>query len=354
MTTYKNILVTGAGGFIGGWLVDTFFLEGKQPVRAGIRSWTTAARLGRLPVDIVPCNVTDPKQVAAAMEGVDAVVHCAVGTAQATVEGTRNMLEAAHRAGVRRFVHISTVDVYGDSAGVVEESTPFKHTGEEYGETKIQAEEACWEYHAKGLPVTILRPTIVYGPYNKLWIAKFAERIMSGRWGTFGELGDGTCNLVYVGDVAQAVRLALTKDEAVGEAFNVNGNQAITWNEYFSRLNAALGNPPLRAIAASSFRRASTIMTPIKRVARFGLKHFGGAIMTMYEKSPIVRRFMKQTEQRMKTTPGGDEIAMFARKVSYPIGKAEKLLGYRPGMSIDQGLAVSVQWLAHETQMFRK
>jgi nucleoside-diphosphate-sugar epimerase len=354
MTTYKKVLVTGAGGFVGGWLVDTLFLEGKQPVRAGIRTWTTAARIGRLPVEIAPCNIVDPKEVAAAMEGVDAVVHCAVGTAEATVDGTRNMLEAALRNGVKRFVHISTVDIYGDTDGIVDEATPFKRTGEQYGETKIQAEEACWEYLKKGLPVTILRPTIVYGPYNKLWIAKFAERIMSGRWGTFGSLGDGTCNLLYVDDLARAIRLALTKDEAVGEAFNVSGAESITWNLYFERLNSALGNEPLRAIPPASFKRASSIMTPIKTVARFGLKHFGGPIMTLYAKSPIVRRFMKQTEARMKTTPGGDEIAMFARKVSYPIAKAERLLGYTPAMPIDRGIGISIGWLAHETQMFRK
>jgi nucleoside-diphosphate-sugar epimerase len=204
------------------------------------------------------------------------------------------------------------------------------------------------------LPVTILRPTIVYGPYNKLWIAKFADRIMSGRWGTFGSLGDGICNLVYVDDVAQAIRLALTRDEAVGQAFNVNGREAITWNEYFLRLNAALGLKPLRAVPPGSFKRASTIMTPIKTAARFGLKHFGGPVMAMYAKSPIVRRMMKETEQRMKTTPGADEISMFARKVTYPIAKAERLLGYDPKVGVDAGLATSIAWLAHEAQLFRK
>jgi nucleoside-diphosphate-sugar epimerase len=354
MSAGNRILVTGGGGFIGGWIVDVLFMQGRTEVRAGIHSWTGASRVARLPVEIVLCDVLDRAQIAKAMEGVGTVVHCAAGSAATTVEGTENMLEASARAGVRRFVHLSTVDVYGDALGDVDESVPFKRTGSGYGDMKIDAEERCWSYSAKGLPVVALRPSAVYGPYNKLWVAKFAERILSGRWGTFGRLGDGVCNLVYITDLLQAVFLAMNSDRAVGQAFNVNGTERITWNDYFTKFNAALGGAPLHAVPPASFRASSVIMTPLKAGARFVMGHFSGPVTALYQRSQIVRSLMKQTEARMKTTPGAEEIAMFARQTRYTVAKAGDLLGFRPAVDVDRGLSMSVRWLAHESQIFRK
>ncbi len=354
MSDAKRILVTGGGGFIGGWIVDALYMQGRKDVRAGIRSWTGASRVARLPVDIVLCNVLDRAQIAKAMEGVGTVVHCAVGSPAATVQGTENMLEASARAGVRRFVHLSTVDVYGDALGDVDETVPFKRTGSDYGDTKIDAEELCWSYHRKGLPVVVLRPSAVYGPYNKLWVAKFAERILSGRWGTFGRLGDGVCNLVYITDLLQAVFLSMNADRAVGQAFNVNGTDDITWNDYFTKFNAALGGAPLVAKPPAAFRASSVVMTPLKAGARFVMGHFSAPVTTLYQRSPFVRRLMKQTEARMKTTPGGEEIAMFARKTRYTVKKAGDVIGFRPAVNLEHGLSMSVRWLDHEAQIFRK
>jgi nucleoside-diphosphate-sugar epimerase len=354
MSAGNRILVTGGGGFIGGWIVDALYMQGRTEVRAGIHSWMGASRVARLPVEIVLCDVLDKAQIARAMEGVGVVVHCAVGSPAATVEGTANMLEASAKAGVRRFVHLSTVDVYGDALGDVGESVPFKRTGSDYGDTKIDAEELCWSYGAKGLPVVALRPSAVYGPYNKLWVGKFAERILSGRWGTFGRLGDGVCNIVYITDLLQAVFLAMTSDRAVGQAFNVNGTDDITWNDYFTKFNAALGGAPLHARPPATFRASSVVMTPLKIGARFVMDHFGAPVTALYQRSPFVRKIMKQTEAKMKTTPGAEEIAMFARKTRYTVTKAGDLLGFRPAVDIEKGLSMSVRWLAHESQIFRK
>jgi nucleoside-diphosphate-sugar epimerase len=353
MNRGSKILVTGGGGFIGGWIVDALYMQGRKDIRAGIHSWKGASRVARLPVEIVLCDVLDRAQIAKAMEDVGTVVHCAVGSAEATVAGTENMLEASARAGVRRFVHLSTVDVYGDALGEVSESVRFKRTGSAYGDTKIDAEELCWSYHGRGLPLVVLRPSAVYGPYNKLWVAKFAERILSGRWGTFGRLGDGICNLVYITDMLQAVFLAMNSDRAVGEAFNVNGTDDITWNDYFMKFNAALGGPPLHTRPPATFRASSVLMTPLKAGARYIMGHFSAPVTALYQRSKFVRGLMRGTEERMKTTPGGEEIAMFARKTHYTVKKGESLLGFRPAVDVDRGLAMSVRWLAHESQLFR-
>jgi nucleoside-diphosphate-sugar epimerase len=198
----------------------------------------------------VLCDVLDKNQVERAIEGVDVVVHCAVGPGDVTVKGTENMLAASHRHGVRKFVHLSTIDVYGTVEGDVDETAPYQYTGSAYGDSKIEAEKLCWRYLERGVPTVILRPTIVYGPYCKLWVLKYAERLLSGKWGVFKGIGDGVCNLVYIRDLIDAIFLSVDSESAVGQAFNINGLERVTWNEYFGKLNLALGQPPLGEIKA--------------------------------------------------------------------------------------------------------
>jgi len=176
--TRGKILVTGAGGFIGGRVVETLHLHGRE-VRGAVRSWSSAARIGRFPVELVRCDVCRMDQVTQALDGCDAVVHCAVGNEAVTVEGTRNVLEAAQNTGVRRVVCLSTVDVYGEATGEVDETVPISAAGTGYATMKAAAERICEGFARKGVGVVVLRPTIVYGPFSKLWTVRFAERLGS-------------------------------------------------------------------------------------------------------------------------------------------------------------------------------
>jgi len=348
MSPETRILVTGAGGFIGGWIVETLYLNGFLNVRGGVRRWSTAARIGRCPVEIVLCDIANAQQVKAAMRDVDVVIHCAYGSRDSTVKGTGVLLEAAQQQKVRRLIHLSTIDVYGGIEGEVDEESPLLNTGNEYGDSKIEAEKLCWRHAAWGFPVVVLRPTIVYGPFSKLWITKFAERLRSGQWGVFKGTGDGTCNFVYVKDLVQAVFRAIDSDKAVGQAFNINGSDMITWNEFFRRLNAALKLPPLREIQPGKALFRSRVMAHVKSAARYLVDHFGDTITNIYKKSDLARRFMKRAESTMKVSPGPQELRMFGLNVHYKISKAEALLGYKPEYDVRTGLDLSVEWLNHE------
>ena len=101
MTTLDTYLVTGANGFIGGWLAETLYLRGTR-VRAGAHNWSGAARVARFPIEIVPCDILDAEQVTLALNGVTHVIHCAKGSHESIVTGTQNMLEASLRRGVER------------------------------------------------------------------------------------------------------------------------------------------------------------------------------------------------------------------------------------------------------------
>ncbi len=341
------ILVTGAGGFIGGRLVEILHASGRGPVRAGVRRWSTAAQVGRLPVEIVACNVEDLDSLAAAMDGVRAVVHCAVGTPEVNTVGTRTVLEAARRAGVPRIVHLSTIDVYGRGDGTYTEDAPRKREGAAYGDSKIAAEEAVEEYRAMGSNVAVLRPTIVYGPGSASWTVEFAERLLAGTWMLSDEDTSGLCNLVYVDDVVAAVLRALETPMPCNETFNVNGPEVITWASYFRTLNDALGMPPLPKVSRDRSHLAARAMAPVRISAKWVLRKAPGLVMSVYQRSALARKLMKSAESAIKQTPTAGEFHLYSIKAEFPAAKAERVLGFRPAIGVAEGVALSVAWLRH-------
>lgn len=340
-------LVTGAGGFIGGRLVEIFEMDEPGSVVAGIRRWSTAARIGRLPVDIVQCDVLRPDQIARSLNGVSHVVHCAVGPRKVTEEGTRNVLQASLDAGVERVVHVSTIDIYGKGTGELTEAQPPQRSGAEYGDSKIRAEEICHEFSERGLAVSVIRPTIVYGPFSQNWIEEFAVRLQVRPWPFPKELSSGTCNLVYVDDLVAAIRLALVRPEAVGEVFNINGPDLPTWFEYFAALNTAMGLPPIEAKSSVGSQLAAWGMKPVRAGAKLALDRFGDQIMALYKSSELAKKVMKGAEGAIRKSPTTGEFDLYSKVLSFPNDKAERLLGYHPAVDMAAGVERSVQWLLH-------
>jgi nucleoside-diphosphate-sugar epimerase len=347
----QKILVTGAAGFVGAWVVESFQLCG-IPVRAGIRSWNSAVRLARREIEKVPCDVLAIDQLRSAMEGCEAVVHCAVGNEKVTVDGTRNVLTAAQEMGLRRIVHISSIAVYGKATGLTDEQSPRVGRGNTYAKQKIAAEQVCEEFVARGAPVVMLRPTIIYGPFSYAWTVSFANRLWSGQWGTYGSAGEGKCNLVYVTDVVQAIFRALQPEVSTGDTFNINGNEIITWNEYFTRFNEALGRPPLPELNVWPIAVKSRMLFPVREVGRFALARFNNTLMNLHAKSSLAAKYMKVAESSLKLTPTSDQLRLYGLDVEYPIDRARSRLGYDPQVSVSQGLEFSVAWLRQQGLLF--
>ena len=343
----ERILVTGAAGFIGARVVEALSLTGSAIPRAGIRRWSSAARLGRLPVEIVPCDVMSPEQLARAMRGVDAVVHAAYGPGNVNSEGTRRTLEAACAANVRRVVHLSTVSIYGATEGRLPEAAPSRRGFGEYGDTKIDAETICWSYAARGLEVVVLRPSLVYGPFGNTWTIRYARLLSQGRWRLPRGFGEGTCNLLYVDDLVRAILLALDTPGVAGEAFNVSGPERPTWREYLEALNEACGFPPIPLTSGLSYRASDVLTSPLRVTARFALRRLGPLVRAVHQRSRWARRTMKATESRLRTTGTAEELRFYGRENAYPIEKARSLLGYDPLVGMNEGIARSVSWLRH-------
>jgi nucleoside-diphosphate-sugar epimerase len=347
MSSQRTVLVTGAGGFIGGRVVEVLHQLGADHVRAGLRTWGSGARVGRLPVELVQVDIRDDDQLRRALADVTHVVNLAVGEPSTTVDGTRKLLTAAHASGVQRVVHISTVDVYGQPEGAVDESRPLTITGRPYGDSKIEAERACQELAAKGLPVTILRPTLVHGPFSATWTVPYAQRLLKRPWLIPEAASQGICNLLYVDDLVSAVLAALSAETAPGEAFNVNGPERPTWHEYFTGLNDALGLPPLVEASPSGARVRSAAVQPLRKSAKFLISHFEPQIMRVAQRSLLARDAMLRAERLVRTTPSPAEFAVYQRQTSFSTSKAQETLGYRPRFPMATALPLTAAWLRH-------
>jgi len=341
----KTTLVTGATGFIGGRIVEVLYLTRHRNVRAAIRQWSSAARLGRFPVDIVQMDLMEPEQIMEALEGVDEIIHCAKGTYDVTVEGTRNLLEAAFRKKIKRFIHFSTTEVYGNATGDIDESASLQYTGNEYNRMKIEAEKICWEYSKKGLPITVLRPSIVYGPFSNNWSVRFAQMFLKGEWGIYEKHGEGKCNLVFIDDLVHAAVLCLDSENAVGQAFNVNGPEIVSWNDYFRRFNKAMGLPELKSIKEGTANLRTAAMLPVRFAGKVVKNHFMEPVKKMAEVFPVMKKAMLNTEHHLKITPVKDEFKLFSRDVVITNKKAEESLNFKSGVNLNTGLQITVGWL---------
>jgi UDP-glucose 4-epimerase len=258
-----NILITGGAGFIGSHLVDRFIKEkaNKIVVYDNFSTGRSEFLKGK-PIEIVKGDILDPDKLNESMKGIDLVSHHAaelevftgiensIHDLRTNIEGTVNVLNAAIKNDVKKFIYASSGGVYGQAQfnPETEDHPIMPHWP--YGVSKLAGEKYCLQYNLLyGLPTVSFRYGIVYGPrewYGRV-LTLFIKRILEGEPPIIFGDGNQRRDYVYIDDVVNANILAIKNNKGDSKAFNVGGDIAFSVKEV-ADLVISLINPELKPI----------------------------------------------------------------------------------------------------------
>jgi 2-alkyl-3-oxoalkanoate reductase len=317
----QQVLITGINGFIAGHLAERLLGQGVR-VRGAARRPESADWLAGQGVDVFQADLMDRDALTAAAEGCTAVIHAAAWTGgpelepevgyQVNVDGTANVLAAAETATVERFIYVSSVAVYGrNRAPVITESAKTPRVGQAYPDSKILAEVLV---RASGLPYVIIRPASTYGPRGSAWTIGPIENIKSGRLVLLGK-DNGLVTPGYIDNVVDGLLLALNRQKAMGETFNMADDVAVTYREFYLAYARMLGLTSL-----------PTVPPVAAGLARFGPAQWARRLLGRPPAGPWSLHFRFNPSQ-------------------FSVAKAKRLLGYKPRVSFEEGMRRTEKWL---------
>jgi nucleoside-diphosphate-sugar epimerase len=317
-------LVTGATGFLGSALVMELVRQ-KQPVRILARDPQKARAQFGAAVDIIVGDINDEEQVRRSVEGANIIYHL-VGRLyhpstppelyyRTHVEGTRVLLNACKgQRQLQRIVHCSTTGVHGETGKMpAAEDAPFAPTNP-YEVTKLEAEllalRACKE---DGLPVSVARPGLVYGP-GDLHLLGFFSSINKGLFRVI-DGGKALLHPIYIDDMTAAFLLCAGRPEAIGHSYNLAGDHPVTIRELATAIAHALDKElPGGSIPLWLANLASDIFALVP-----GMQG---------EKAPLTRSRVKfLTHSRV-----------------YDISRAKNELGFAPRIQLEEGMRRTAEW----------
>lgn len=344
--------------------------------RALIHSTASAARITRFPMEFVLGDLCDKKSVDSAMQGCDAVVHLARGDNPVMREGLENVLRAAAGHGVSRFVHLSSVAVFGNDPlpESATEDSPAKRTDNAYGNEKLAQEHRVLRWGRRAsLPVVILRPPFVWGPSSYFTI-DLINRIRSSNLALVDE-GLNPCNLVYVDNLVEAILLAIWKPEAAMQTFFVTDSDGVSWGQclegHAALLNRSL--PHIRQADLVDPPKESYLGESIRALPRVLLS---GELRKLLKQVPMIRSIesvfyagfqslSRDTQENLRLRISGPTVirkkdsrlnkvfsrdnihSAQSRKVAHSNERARRLLGYTAPISYAEGMTLTEAWLRY-------
>jgi nucleoside-diphosphate-sugar epimerase len=321
-----TVLVTGATGLLGSHVTDLLVARGERP-RVLVRHDDQMNGLTGVTVDICWGDMKDRAALKEAVSGVDCILHCAARTGpwgpeaeyeSTNVRGLKMLVELAMAAGVRRFVHVSSITVHGNSvSGTVDETAPLRMEPNPYSRSKVAGERMLdMLIRERGAPVTIVRPGWIYGPRDAASFGRFATMIQDGRMIIVGS-GKNHVPLIYVGDAAQGVLLASETDQAVGKSYLLVNDEPVTQHDYLGAIAAQLGVPPPKR------------HIPYQLAMLLGTAAEMAGHLAHRQQSPPLTRFGIQLL-------GGDS--------RFIIRRARQDLGFSPNVTLAEGVRHSTEW----------
>ncbi len=326
-----RLLITGATGMVGSLLMTRALEEG-YTVRAMVRPTSNRAAIEGLDVEQFEADLADPESLPAALEGVDYVVNTAAhvgdwGPAEKfraiNVVALEAMLIAARQqAQLKRWVQISSLGVYSATHHYgTDETTPPDLGGlDGYTATKAEAEVLLNQtIKADNFPATIIRPGFIYGPGDRHVVPRIIERLAAGQMKLIGD-GKKMLNNTYAGNLVDAIMLALDKEAAVGETFNIRDARLVSREEFVGAIADYMGLPMPKKVPEWLARSAVGFIE--------GFAKLRGAT-----EAPLL------TNARIK---------FLALNLDFSIAKAQEKLGYQPKTDFRDGIKTALDWAASE------
>ena len=314
------VFVTGGSGYLGRNLIRRLVRDGRK-VRALARSDKAAAAVEALGAEAARGDILDAASLRHAMQGCTRLIHAAADTGHGTLQagqhhtnlqGTRNVFAAAREAGVTRAVHISTESVLlsGEPLRNANEDAPIPatHAGS-YSSSKAAAERAALEASDATMQVMVVRPRFVWGRDDTTALPALAEAARSGKlmW-----IGGGTyrTSTAHIDNVAEGVLLALEKGRG-GRVYFVTDGEPREFRAFVSALLQAVGVEP-----------------PTRSLPRWLVK----AVVVLGD------RLERWSGGRIPAALGTQEYGTVGVEVTLDISRARSELGYRPVITVEEGL----------------
>jgi nucleoside-diphosphate-sugar epimerase len=323
--TATNLLITGATGLVGQNLARRAADAGYN-VLAMVRANSDRGALDGVPVRFVEGDLSKPETLPAALADADVVVNAAAHVGDwgppekyraINVVALEHMLIAVERQGrLRRWIQISSQGVYpkGHHFGTDETVPPDLSSFDGYTQTKAESEVVV-NRHVKehGLPAVILRPGFIYGPGERHALTRVVEKIQTGKMKLLGP-GDRLLNNTYVGNLCDAIMLAIEKPGIDGETFNIRDERLVTREEFVHTIADYLQKPYPRHVPE---RIARIAVGPIEAIARLRGR----------QTPPLLTRA---------------QIKFLTLNLDFSIEKAKRVLGYRPKVDFREGIVAAL------------
>ncbi len=313
-----KIFITGGSGFLGSKLIVRLVKE-KHSVLALSRNAKSSENLKSIGAEIVEGNFQNISEWEKSLNGIDTVIHCAAPIEvwgdwknfyEDIVLNTKNLLVASDKQKVKRFIYISSESVLQDKLPLLDIDETFPYPEEPnsfYGKSKMLAEKEILNFSGS-IESIILRPTFIWGKGVKA-LDTMVDKIKSGQ---FIWIGNGECliEMVHVENVVEAISLSITKGKNK-EIYNVTDDNAMTAKKFISALVSTRNiSIPEKSMPGSLASLAAVVVEGVWKL--FGIKS-----------APPLSRF---------------ELSFIAMPRRYNIKKIKSELGYKPIISLEQGL----------------
>ena len=358
------VLITGATGFIGGRLAEKLVVGGDTDVRVGVRKFSSAANLARLPVDFRATGSGDLEEYARAVDGCRTVFHCAhdFSRPEANLSMARALIAACAIKDVPRLVYLSSFSAYiplGDSPLEVTEQVVWRRTTWEYAATKRAVTNLLLEEGSRlGVGVTVIEPPCVYGPYSFPFTIYPVHELRTTRV-VVPHDDEGVCNLVYIDDLVDAMLAAATLDLAVGQRFIVNGEDRLTWRELYETYAEAIGEGEIIPMRREEAQRLGARRLGVDdRSTAAARRVLADPQCLLSSRSLVPAKRMARRVMGKRLWARARALAPRPFNVPEPgvfdfrwtryyacSEKARRLLGYSPRYRADEGLGLSVEFI---------